>query len=68
MDLDRLALILAIAFGILWVVGMTLGALIAGPLGWLMTLPLAIVVYLLIAVIRQRLGSREDDHYDAIEK
>lgn len=72
MPLDRLVLILVIvlaAAGVTVWIGVALaGALSIGPAGAFIFLPLALIAYVGWRVLSDRLNSREDDHYDRIEK
>lgn len=72
MPLDRLVLILVIvvaAAGITVFVGSYLvAALQIGPAGGLIAIPVLLVGYVIWRVIADRVQSREDDHYDHIEK
>lgn len=72
MPLDRLVLILVIviaAAGItVWVGATLVGALSVGPGGIFLFVPLALIAYVAWRVISDRMSSREDDHYDRIEK
>ncbi|MEM9144708.1 MAG: hypothetical protein AAGC57_00820 [Pseudomonadota bacterium] len=72
MPLDRIVLYIvagAAACGVVLYVGLILaGAAQIGPLGLLVLLPLGLVAYIAWRVIVERLGNREDDHYDRIER
>ena len=72
MPLDRLVLILVIvvaAVGATVFLATLLSGLMAAPgLGWLVVLPMALIGYVIFRVVADRLGNREDDHYDRIEK
>jgi hypothetical protein len=64
MRLDTFALVLVAGLGLLWL-GVTITGLVAMvPFGLLGLIPIAIVIGLLAAVIRQRLANTEDDYYD----
>lgn len=64
MKLEQIALVVVVAYGILWVGGAMTGLILAVPYGFLGLIPVAIFVGLLVAVIVQRLNNREDDYYD----
>lgn len=72
MPLDRIVLIIvAIGAGVIALIYG--GVLIAsvtqvGPVGVLFLIPPTVFAYLAYRVIRERLGNREDDYYDKIEK
>ena len=72
MPLDRFVLILVIvvaaAAATVWVGATLAGALTLGPVGAAAILPVALIVYVVWRVISDRMSSREDDHYDRIEK
>jgi len=73
MPLDRLVLILvaviAAAGLTIWIAGMLLAAFSLNPvLSIAVLLPIALVLYIVLWVINDRLSNREDDHYDRIEK
>ena len=72
MTLDRIAFILvaiaAVIIAIVWLVG---GVIMIGqdPISaWLILVPLGIISFFIIWLIVERLGNKEDDHYDRIEK
>ncbi len=71
MPLDKFVLIIVVVFvaaGItVWVASMVLTAL-QMPVAWFAFIPAALVAYVVWRVIADRIGSREDDHYDHIEK
>ncbi|WP_196258406.1 hypothetical protein [Pelagibacterium limicola] len=64
MRLDTIALVIVIAFGVLWLATAVTGILAALPYGILALIPIAVVVGLLATVIAQRLSNKEDDYYD----
>ena len=70
MPLDRFVLILVIviaaAMATVWL-GALVAASVAVPLGWLGAIPAALVAYVAWRVLADRLGNREDDHYDRME-
>ena len=67
MPLDRLVLILVIvvvaAMATVWI-GATVAASVAFPAGGLLLIPAALVAYVVVRVIAERLRNRDDDHYD----
>ena len=71
MPLDKFVLILV---AVIAAAGLTiwLATLVAAavqiPFGWLAAVPVMLVIYVGWRVIADRLGNREDDHYDGIEK
>ena len=72
MPLDRLVLIVvavvAAAALTVWA-GVTLAAAVAFP-GWAIfaVIPVGLVLYILVRVIRERVGDEEDDRYDRVER
>ena len=72
MPLEKLVLIvvivLAAAAATVWLAATIAGAFSIGPAGALIALPIALVIYVVWRVLADRMGSREDDHYDRIEK
>ncbi|QBY01469.1 hypothetical protein E2K80_12660 [Rhodophyticola sp. CCM32] len=73
MPLDRFILIiLAVlaAAGLTIFIGTALVASlqIGNGFGWLIFMPIALVIYIFARVILDRIGNREDDTYDRIEK
>ncbi len=71
MPLDKFVLILVAviaAAGLTVWVGTLVAASVQMPVGWLMFIPLALIAYVVWRVIADRIGNREDDHYDGIEK
>ncbi|WP_380051897.1 hypothetical protein ACFE33_07740 [Falsihalocynthiibacter sp. SS001] len=38
------------------------------PGGFLLLIPTALIAYIVVRVIRERVTNKEDDHYDNIEK
>ena len=72
MPLDRLVLILvcvvAAAGLTVWLATMVAGALQLSPAAWALFIPVLLGLYVVWRVIADRIGNREDDHYDRIEK
>jgi len=72
MPLDRLVLIivivLAAAGGTIWLGTFIAAALQVPQVGWFVLVPVALILYIGWRVIADRVGSKEDDHYDRIEK
>ncbi len=73
MPLDRLVLILVLviaAAGVTLWLGMILAASLSLGSLWPLAalIPAGLVAYLLWRVLAERLGNREDDHYDRIER
>ena len=72
MPLDKFVLILVIvvlAAGVTVWVGTLVAATVQIPaLGWAVSVPVALIAYVIWRVIAERLRNREDDHYDRIEK
>lgn len=70
MPIDRLVLIIvcviAAAGATVWLIA-TLGAALTVPFGWLLVIPVALIAYVLIRIILERVGNREDDHYDGMK-
>jgi hypothetical protein len=72
MPLDKFVLILVIviaAAGVTVWVGTLVAAAVQLPVvGWIAFVPAALIGYIVWRVIADRIGNREDDHYDRIEK
>lgn len=72
MPLDRFVLILVIAMaaaGITVWVGTLVAATVAVPgFGLLLTIPAALLAFIVWRVVAQRLNNSEDDHYDRIDR
>lgn len=72
MPLDRLVLMLVIvvaaAGATIWLGTLLAAATQMSGAGWLVILPVTMVAYILWRVISDRLGNKDDDHYDRIEK
>ncbi|MBT8409384.1 MAG: DUF677 domain-containing protein [Alphaproteobacteria bacterium] len=72
MPLDRLVLILVmvvVAAGVTVLIASYLAAALqVGPAAGLVAIPVLLVGYVIWRVIADRVQSREDDHYDHIEK
>ena len=73
MPLDRfvllLIIVLAAAGATVWIGAVLLAGWQVSPLAALVVaIPTGLVAYIVARVIAERLGSREDDHYDRIEK
>jgi len=71
MPLDKFVLILVVVIGAaaltVWIATMVAAA-VQFPLGWFAIVPAMLVGYIAWRVIEDRLKSRDDDHYDRIEK
>lgn len=72
MPLDRFVLILVLIIGValvtVWLGALLLGALQLGAWGGIVLIPVILIAYVVWRVVADRLKSREDDHYDRIEK
>lgn len=72
MPLDRLVLlivcVIAAAGVTVWLGSFALAALQVPGLGWMVAIPVVLAFYIGWRVIAERLGNKEDDHYDRIEK
>ena len=72
MPLDKFVLILVVVLAAA-ALTVALGSLfltsfaIPGP-GWLIFVPVALIAYVAARVVIDRVNSKEDDHYDHIEK
>lgn len=70
MPIDRLVLIIvcviAASAATIWLVAM-LSAAVTVPFGWLLVIPVALIAYVVIRVILERVGNREEDHYDGMK-
>lgn len=70
MPLDKFVLIVVcvIAGAALTVwLAVLLAAAIEIPFGWLALIPVALVAYVLVRVIAERVGNAEEDHYDHMD-
>lgn len=71
MPLDKFVLILVIviaaAGATVWLASFVAAALQL-PAVWTALIPAALVAYVVWRVVAERIGNREDDHYDRIEK
>lgn len=71
MPLDRFVLILVVviaAAGLTVWIASFVAAAWQLPFVWTAVIPAALVAYVVWRVIAERIGNREDDHYDRIEK
>lgn len=72
MPLDRFVLMLVIvvvAAGVtVFVASTVLGAMLSPGLGLAAMIPLGLIAFVVWRVISDRIGNREDDHYDHLEK
>lgn len=68
MKIDTMALVVVAVVAGFWFLAMLLGAVAAGPAGFLLLIPLLVVAYFVGTVISQRLRNTEDDYYDKVEK
>ncbi|MEM0922993.1 MAG: hypothetical protein AAGF44_02765 [Pseudomonadota bacterium] len=72
MPLDRLVLYIVAGIAVLvalsYLVAVVIGAVAIGPLGLVVLIPVAVVAYIAIRIIRERVGNAEDDYYDRIER
>ncbi|ABV92814.1 hypothetical protein Dshi_1072 [Dinoroseobacter shibae DFL 12 = DSM 16493] len=72
MPLDRFVLMLVIvvvAAGVtVFVASTVLGAMLSPGLGLAVMIPLGLIAFVVWRVISDRIGNREDDHYDHLEK
>ena len=73
MPLDRFVLliivVLAAAAATIWIGAVLLTGWQVSPVAALaVAIPTGLVAYIIARVIADRLGNREDDHYDRIEK
>lgn len=64
MKLDTVALILCIAFGVIWTAMFFTGMILASPLGWIGAAFLAVVIFLIVRLAISHLNDRRDRHYD----
>ncbi|MBV7409649.1 hypothetical protein [Maritimibacter sp. DP1N21-5] len=62
-----LVIVIAAAGATVWI-GTLVAASVEMPLGWFGLVPVALVVAILWRIIAERLGNRDDDNYDRIEK
>ncbi|MEQ8444069.1 MAG: hypothetical protein RIM72_08385 [Alphaproteobacteria bacterium] len=69
MAVDKIALIFVIVAALAYA-GIWLGGIIVvgGWLAIIILIPVCVVAYILGRVISQRLGNKEDDHYDRIDR
>ena len=73
MPLERLALLLIIvivaAGATIWVGWLLMVTVGVSPwAGMAFAVPTALIAYVIVRVIAERLSNKEDDHYDGIEK
>ncbi len=71
MPLDKLMLILVLVIlsaGFTILVAAVIQTSLAYPVGWAIAIPIALVAYVVARVVLQRLGNRDDDHYDRIDR
>lgn len=72
MPLDRLVLMLVIvvasAGATIWLGTLLAASTQMSSAGWLVIVPVTLLAYVLWRVITDRLGNKDDDHYDRIEK
>lgn len=73
MPLDKfvlmLVVVIAAAGATIWIGGLLMVTWGVSPwAGAAFAVPSALVAYVVVRVIRDRLGNAEDDHYDGIEK
>ncbi|MEB8386382.1 hypothetical protein OO012_04000 [Rhodobacteraceae bacterium KMM 6894] len=70
MPLDKFVLIIACVFiaagATIWI-GVALTTAFNLPFGWLTLIPAALVGYVVVRVIAQRVGNAEEDHYDRMD-
>ncbi|MEM9028221.1 MAG: hypothetical protein AAGC70_07620 [Pseudomonadota bacterium] len=64
MSLDRLALIIILIPAAVWIVVMLAGVIAAWPYGIPVLIAFAVVAYIFMRIVAQRLSSREDDYYE----
>ena len=72
MPLARFVLLLIVVIAAA-AITVALGVLVAASMelpgiGLMVTIPVALVAYVLVRVVRDRVKSREDGHYDRIER
>jgi len=72
MPLDRLVLMLVIvvaaAGATIWLGTLLAASTQMSSAGWLVIVAVTLLAYVLWRVITDRLGNKDDDHYDRIEK
>lgn len=73
MPLDRLVLIIvgviAAAGATIWIATLLVASTqLGGLFGLMLILPFALIAYVVVRIISERVNNREDDHYDGIEK
>jgi len=70
MPIDKLVLILVCVIGAamvtVWLSSLLLVAFEI-KMGWLALIPAALVAYVVVRVIGERVGNTEDDHYDKMD-
>jgi hypothetical protein len=64
MPLDKLALVLIVAGGVLWAAVMFAGAIATLPFGLPILLGLLVAAYFCYRVVKDRVTSAEDDYYE----
>lgn len=64
MKLDQIALILVIVAAVAYFLMISFGLVVALPYAWPLLILVAIGLFLVIRVIRDRLNNAEDDYYE----
>lgn len=64
MKLDQIALILVIVAAVAYLLMISFGLIVALPIAWPLLILVAIGLFLVIRVIRDRLNNAEDDYYE----
>lgn len=64
MSLAKICLILVCVCGGVWATMMVVGLMAVFPFGLPLLLGLSVLAFVLVRVIRERLGNAEDDYYE----
>lgn len=64
MKLETIALVLVLVLGTIWAGVMLTGLVATLPYGLPILLIVAVVAYLLVRVVLERVASKEDDYYE----
>lgn len=72
MPLDKFVLILTIVIAAagasIWVLALLFTSIQLSPFGLLVLIPIGLAAYVIARVVGDRIGNKDDDYYDGIEK
>jgi len=63
MKLDQIALIIVVAMAVAWLVVFAGGMMQIMPYGFIVLIPLALFLWIVVRIVQQRLKNKEDDYY-----